>query len=59
MAKRRKKSSKSKSRKRGNPQRTKFRNAAKKCQTQIRSAGITAFSREQWTQYGKCMKREL
>lgn len=57
MAKRRKKSRKSG--RRGHPQRAKFREAAKKCQAQVRGAGITAFSREQWTTYGRCMKKEL
>lgn len=60
MAKRRKKKSTTKkSARRGHPQRMKFRAAAKTCQAQVRSAGVTAFSREQWTMYGKCMKREL
>lgn len=62
MAKRSKKRKSSKSTRRargGHPQRAKFRRAAKTCQAQVRSAGVTAFSREQWTMYGKCMKREL
>jgi hypothetical protein len=56
MAKKRRKKS---SARRAHPQRAKFKKAAKACQAQVRSAGITAFSREQWTQYGKCMKKAL
>ncbi len=59
MAKRRKKKSSARKARRGHPQRAKFKAAAKTCQAQVRSAGVTAFSREQWTMYGKCMKREL
>ena len=50
---------KSKKRRGGGSQRAKFKKAAKSCQAQIRNDGVIAFSREQWTRYGKCMKKEL
>lgn len=40
-------------------QRVKFKKAAKTCQAQIRNDGVIAFSKEQWSRYGKCMKKEL
>jgi len=60
MAKKRRRSKKSTTRRRrAHPQRAKFRAAAKKCQAEVRTAGVGAFTREQWTMYGRCMKREL
>jgi hypothetical protein len=58
MAKKSRKKSRAR-RKGGNPQRAKFKAAAKKCQAQIRDAGVIAFSREQWKTYGSCMKKAL
>lgn len=56
-AKKRKKSAK----RRGGQQaqRTKFKKAAKACQAEIRGDGVIAFSKEQWSRYGKCMKKSL
>ena len=56
MAKGRKKKRRSSG---GHPQRAKFRKAAHACQAKVRSAGMPAFSRESWREYGKCMKKAL